>query len=197
VTQPASGAAGPEASTVTDASLLRLRDDLAVEGAAVRRQTARDLRDRAAELATWTGTLRDLAERGDAVVLHLEGGATRRGWLRAIGLDHLAITTEVGGTALVALASVRAVRPEPGVIASAATGDRAGSQDRTLLEAIQAFVLVGDPLVVGVRDVAVPLQGRLLGLGEDVLTLRVATDPGGVAGTVYVPEGAIREVVLP
>lgn len=198
MTRPGAAAdAGGEAPEVTDAGLLRLRDDLAVEGAAARRQIARDLQDRAVELATWTGTLRDLAERGDAVVLHLEGGTARRGWLQAVGLDHVAVRTEVGSTALVATASVRAVRPEPGVPAAAATGDRDRSQDRSLLEAIQAFVGIGDALVVGVRDLAVPLQGRLLGLGEDVLSVRVVPDLGGVAGTVYVPGGAIREVVLP
>jgi hypothetical protein len=94
---------------------------------------------------------------------------------------------------LIALEATRTVRPEPGQPAPPAMGDRDTAQDRTLAEALARSVEERRPVVLVLRDVEDPLQGEVIGLGEDVVTLRL----GGVdRGTVYLPLDAVDELVL-
>lgn len=182
--------------TATPDPLLRLRDDAALETAVADRLRLRDGRDRALETASWVGTLRDLAEQEVAVVV-TTGAQVHRAVLAAVGVDHVVLRLPDGTLALVALDQVRAVRPEPGVPAPPAMGDRGSSQDRTLAEVLEQ--LVGDrvELAVGLRDVAQPVRGRVLGVGEDVLSLAVTGSVAdGHGATVYVPLAGIREVLL-
>jgi hypothetical protein len=181
-----------------DDAYVGLRDDAVLERAVEERVTGREHRDRALELATWTGTLRDLAERGTSVVVALEDGLAHRGRLLAVGVDHVALALDAGGVGLLALDAVRSVRPEPGTAAGGAMGDRARSQDRTLIEAVDRHRCEHPELVLGVRGAVHPIRGSVVGLGEDVLSLRVSDAAGGAhPGVVYLPTTAIREVVLP
>jgi hypothetical protein len=169
-----------------------LADEAAHEAAIRARAERRARRDRAAEVATWVGTLRDLAERQVAVSLRVRSGRVHRGALVGLGLDHVALRLPAGSLALVSLAAARTVRPEPGEPAPPAMGDRESAQDRTLIEALARLVDERRPVVLVVRDVDEPLHGEVIGFGEDVVTLRLS---GADHGTVYVPLAAIDEVV--
>ncbi|MFP4636345.1 MAG: hypothetical protein ACLFRD_10815 [Nitriliruptoraceae bacterium] len=172
---------------------LELADDARLRDAVAARSEQRRRRDLAAELATWTGTLRDLAERAVPVVVGLAGAAPHRAVIAAVGLDHLALRLHAGGVVLVALEVVRTVRPEPGQAAPVATGDRERSQDRTLVEALARAAESRQRIAVAIRDVDDPVTGQLVGLGEDVLTLRA---DGEDQPTIYAPTDTIREVLL-
>jgi hypothetical protein len=170
-----------------------LADEAAHEAAVRARAEQRDREERAAELATWIGTLRDLAERRLAVSVRARSGRVHRGALVGLGVDHLVLRLQAGSVALIALAATRTVRPEPGLPAPPAMGDRDTAQDRTLAEALARSVEERRAVVLVLREVEDPLQGEVVGLGEDVVTLRI----GGVdRGTVYLPLDAVDEVVL-
>jgi hypothetical protein len=172
--------------------LVELVDEARQHAAARARQEERDRRERAAELATWIGTLRDLAERRLQVAVTSGSGRLHRGSLIAVGIDHVAIRQAAGSVVLVALAAIRMLRPEPGVPGIAATGDREHAQDRTLMEALSRIAEERGEVAIYLADLADGLQGEVLGFGEDVLTLRLA---GRDRGTVYIPLGVIEEVL--
>ena len=157
------------------------------------RRERRDRLERASEVATWEGTLEDLVERQPVVSLRLAGGRSRRGRLVGLGRDHLAIRAASGQLALVRVAAVRSLRPEPGEPAPVATGDRARSSGRLMLEVLDEALVERERLVAILADVPDPVTGLLLGVGEDVLTLRLDAAADGV---LYLPVGAITELVL-
>jgi hypothetical protein len=172
---------------------VELADEAAHEAAVRARAELRGREERAAEVATWVGTLRDLAERRLTVSLRARSGRVHRGALVAIGKDHVALRLLAGSMALISLDATRTVRPEPGRPAPPAMGDRENAQDRTLIEAFARAVEDREPVVVVVRDVEDPLQGEVIGLGEDVVTLRLE---GTDRGTVYLPLTVVDEVML-
>jgi hypothetical protein len=172
---------------------LELADEAAHEAAVRARTEGRHRRERASEVATWIGTLRDLAEREVAVSLRARSGRVHRGAIVGLGPDHVAVRLPAGSLALIALDAVRTVRPEPGRPAPPAMGDREAAQDRTLVEVVHRAVEDRQPLVLVVRDLPDPLHGEVIGLGDDVLTLRLG---GADRGTVYLPLDALEEVVL-
>lgn len=165
----------------------RLDEDIAARG------ERRARLSRAREVATWVGTLEDLAEQRPPVVVRLAGGRSYRGALVALGRDHVAVRAPSGQVVLVRTSAIRSLRPEPGRAAAVPTGDRERSEGRTLLGVIGRLVEERARVVVGLDDVDELLAGVLLGLGEDVLTLQV--EPGE-AGVVYVPTAAVRELLL-
>lgn len=170
---------------LTDAAVLR--------EAVAARSDERGRLERARVLATWEGTLHDLAERGTPVVLRTSGDRVHRGLLRAVGIDHVAVRLPDAATVLIATDTIRTVRPGPGRAAPVAAGDRAWSQDRTLVEALALAVETSPEVALTLRETADPLSGSVIGLGEDVITLR----PDGSERTaVYLPVTAVREVLL-
>jgi hypothetical protein len=173
---------------------VELGDDERIRAAIEARQERRDRRDRAAEVATWTGTLRDLAEREVGIVVRLAADRIHRGHLAAVGQDHIALRLASGSMVLIMTDTIRSVRPEPGRSAPVAMGDRGNSQDRTLVEALERITEQSTQVVLVLRDTEDPINVRVVGLGEDVLTVRTT---GGEAGTIYVPVTALREVVVP
>jgi hypothetical protein len=174
--------------------LVELTDRAALRDAVAARGRERERHERAVEVATWQGTLRDLAERGEHVVLRTAGDLLHRGVLLAVGIDHVAVRADDGTIVLLAADTLRSVRPEPGRLAPVAMGDRERSQDRTLIETL-ARVMEDEPeLVLGLRETADPVAGTIIGLGEDVITVRMS---GGDRPTAYVPVTAIREIVIP
>jgi hypothetical protein len=172
---------------------VELADEAAHEAAVRARAEQRSREERATEVASWVGTLRDLAERRLPVSLRASSGRVHRGALVAVGTDHVVLQLHAGTLALISLAATRAVRPEPGRTAPPVMGDRESAQDRTLIEAFARVVEDRRPVVLVIRDLEDPLQGEVIGLGEDVVTLRLE---GGDRGTVYVPLAAVDEVVV-
>jgi hypothetical protein len=171
-----------------------LTDHATLRGAVAERGRERDRRDRAAEVATWDGTLRDLAERGAHLVVRTAGDRMHRGILLAVGIDHVAVRLANGATVMIAADTVRSVRPEPGSVAPVAMGDRERSQDRTLVEALAVVIEDRPDVVLGLRDTVDPVAGTVVGLGDDVVTVRLS---GADRATVYLPLAAVREVVVP
>jgi hypothetical protein len=170
-----------------------LADDAAHEAAVRARSEQRRREELAAEVATWVGTLRDLAERELVVSLRARSGRIHRGALVAVAADHVALRLHAGSLALVALGAIRTVRPEPGQPAPPAMGDRGVAQDRTLVESLARAIEERREVVIVVRDVTDPVQGEVVGLGEDVATVRLL---GGDRGTVYLPLDAVDELVF-
>lgn len=172
-----------------DDALLGFVDASLHDAEVARRTMRREFNDRAGELATWIGALLDLAERRVAVAVHLGGGRCHRGHLAAVGRDHLVLTGEGACTVLVALAAVRLVRPRLDADRGLARGDRPPAEGRTLLEALEGLLPTDPEVVVGIRALPESLRGRVVGLGQDVLTLRTAD--GGVS---LVPHLAIADI---
>jgi len=173
---------------------VELTDRAALRDAVAARGRERDRRGRAVEVATWQGTMRDLAEREEHVVVRTAGDLVHRGVLLAVGIDHVALRLANATTVLLAADTLRSVRPEPGSVAPVAMGDRERSQDRTLVEAL-ARVLEDEPeLVLGLRETVDPVSGTIVGLGEDIVTVRMS---GRGRPIVYLPVAAIREIVVP
>ena len=170
-----------------------LADESAHEAAVRARTTERELRERAAELAGWDGTLRDLAERRAPVTVQCRSGRTHRGVLVAIADDHVAL--RLPGGQLVALAGwgLTSVRPEPGNDAAPAMGDREPAQDRTLVEVLDRAVGQRRRVALSLDGSSEVLQGTLVAVGEDVITLRL---DGRDRDLVYIRAGALLEVVI-
>lgn len=148
---------------------------------------------RASEVATWAGTLEDLAERRAPVIVRLAGSRTHRGALVALGRDHIAVRTPSGQVALLSTAAVRSVRPEPGAAAPLATGDRERSEGRTLAEVLERCAEERRRLVLGLDGVDDLLAGEVVALGEDVVTFRVDARDHGV---LYLPMHGVSEIVV-
>lgn len=174
-------------------AFLEFGDAARVDQEIAARGERRSRLSRAREVATWVGTLEDLAEQGQRAVVRVAGGRGYLGALAAVGRDHVAIRSSGGQVVLIRAGAIRSVRPEPGSAAVVAAGDRERSEGRTLLEVIGRLVEERARVVLGLHDVDELLAGVLLGLGEDVITVRV--EPGA-AGVVYVPTAAVRELLL-
>lgn len=187
MTQP-TGAGPPD----RDDPFLDLADAAAHDHAVRARAEARWRRERASDVATWMGTLRDLADRGAEVVVGSATGRRHSGRLTCVGADHLELSVLAGETILIALDAVCSVRAEPGS-ASPATGDRDATDGPTLLEALERRMEASDPCSIVVAP-GERLQGEIVALGEDVVTVRLAD---AARTSVYLPVGAVLEVVGP
>jgi hypothetical protein len=167
-----------------------LLDDEALDGAVRARRAVREGRDRARELSTWVGALRDLAERRATVQVRTVAGTDVTGALLAVATDHLVLRVAGGGLTVVARVAISGVREPGGPGASVpAAGDRPAPSDRALLEVLDRW-----------REDAAPVhlvtwggdgdRGRLVAVGEDVVSLSAA------AGTLHVPVEAIVTVTV-
>lgn len=180
---------GATNSLARDDALLGFVDASTHDVEVARRTMRREFNDRAGELATWIGVLQDLAERRVAVAVHIGGGRCHRGYLLAVGRDHLVLVGEGGCTVLVAMAAVGLVRPQPATDRVIPRSDRLPAEGRTLLEALEELLPTDPEVVVGIRTLPETVRGRVVGLGQDVLTLRTAD--GGVS---VVPHLAIADI---
>jgi hypothetical protein len=169
--------------------LLRLLDDARADERGAARERERVLRQAAEEGARLAGTLVDLAERGSGVTMRTDSGRVHHGVVRLVAADFCVVGTESGDVWL-ALGAVTTIRPHPDERHPPATGDRAAI-DLLLIEAL-ARVAPERPRVALVTAGGEALAGELRAVGQDVLTLRLDGDPGGVC---YVSASAIREVL--
>jgi hypothetical protein len=172
-----------------DDGLVTLTDDERVRAAVAARTESRRRHLEAEEEATLVGTLRDLAERGAAVVV-ATSTRTHRGRLTAVAPDHLALLTPAGSHLLVRLDAVATVRPEPDLHAPVARGERPAPHDRRLLEECALWAADRPAVAVALIGVDDPVRGALVAVGEDVVTIR----PDGAAGPVYVAAAAIEAI---
>ena len=172
---------------------LELADDAAHEAALRSRAESRARLERAERTATWLGALHDLAERGVEVALTAASGRRHRGALIGVATDHLALRSGEDRLVLIALDTVRLVRPEPQQRLGSATGDRPPPGDRTLTDALDRHVEQRRVLTLVLREVPDPLRGQPVAIGEDVLSLRLTV---GDPTTVLLPIAAVVEVIV-
>lgn len=167
----------------------RLLDDARSDLLAQARVRERWLRRQAADAATLIGTILDLAESGAGITVAVAGGRRHDGRVVGLGHDVVLLEDRAEHTAVRA-GAISVVRPRPGSSAAVATGDRAAALDIGFVELL-ARVVDDHP------DVAVALvsgdtvAGSLLGVGSDVLTVRVAPGPDGIA---YCSASAVASV---
>ena len=177
--------------------LERWAADARIDEAARRRARERWLEQQAREEATLLGILADLAERGTVVSLQLRSGGPRRGRVRLIGADFVALAPvgDAGGRSgevLVALHDVVAVATRPGEPVS--VGDRSVRSQLTLTEVV--IGLAGDRerallVLTGSDDV---VRGTLWSVGQDVVVVRL--DGEAIPATMYVALDAISQLAI-
>jgi hypothetical protein len=172
--------------------LVGLTDDERLAAAIQERAQVRDLTQRATELATLAGTLRDLAERRAGVSLLTVSGRTHRGSLLAVSVDHVVLATASGQQVLVRVDAIAVTRPDPDSRAPLAQGDREPATDQLLAERASLWVEDRPVLAVSVRGVPDLLRGRLLAVAEDLLTLSL----DGARTPTYVTIDAVEAVAL-
>ena len=180
------------------AELSRWAAMLRVEDAVRSRSRERWLRQQAEEGATWIGTLLELAERRQAVVVELRSGATVSGALVGVGEDVclLADAPRQSATTLVALVHVSCVRTRTPA-AGAASGDRNPTLRLTLAGALGLLAAEREAARIGLAGGSA-VTGRILGVGADVLTVDPASRPddhhcGG--DRVFLPVAAVATCV--
>lgn len=186
MTAPSGGSARPD-------PYVDLSDEAAHRAAVQARREERERSARAGEVASWSGTLRDLAERRVDVSVSCAAGRQHRGALVAVGVDHIGLRVGPSGLVVIAIDTVRAVRPEPGSPGGAAMGDRDEPRDRRIEDVLDEVVARDGRVAVVLRDVPEPLHGEVLGLGDDVLTIRLET---ARRERVFVPLAAIAELLV-
>lgn len=170
---------------------LELLDEARHAEAVRERARERGLRRRDTEAATLAGLVRDLLEAGTTVTVVTRGERRHTGVVVDAARDHLALQGP-GGHTLVRHDAVLQVRPRPGSGSGIAAGDRAGVTDRTLLEALTWVADDRPTVVVAGHSAAEPLRGRLVGIGEDLLT--VVAD--GLDAPVYLPVDGVAELTI-
>jgi hypothetical protein len=148
------------------------------------------LRQAEAEQATFVGTVCDLAEASTESVLETTSGRRHTGVVRAVGIDFCAISEHRGWT-FVALRSLAAIR-STAHRSIVATGDRSGSLDLTMVEAL-SDQLEDRPTIVVWLESGERVQGQLIAVGQDVISVRVDGEPPHVT---HVNGSAVSEVGL-
>jgi hypothetical protein len=166
-----------------------LVDDARAAWAVDSRASRRSLEATAAADATLVGALRDVAERRGDVQIETVSGRRQRGALHGVAIDHVTMRDDSGVWVLVTRRSIVCVRPGGEHGRRPATGARGPAQDRTLAEQLDRIADGAEPVRVGLRAGPV-LVGRLLAVGDDLVSLRLEAD-GRVA---YVPLAAIEIV---
>jgi hypothetical protein len=145
----------------------------------------------AAASATWVGMMVDLAESGRPVVMTV-GSGRLSGALTGIGSDFCVLEREGTPPALVALGAIDSVWPSPdpqttwaastattrwpasppAATPSAPAGDRPPPLRLSLAAALS--ILAEERLPVVVSSSGTRVEGHLLSVGEDVVTLRTS-----------------------
>ena len=153
--------------------------------AATDRARQRSLGEQALSTATWTGILVDLAERGAGVTLSV-GGHRCTGWIVGVGRD-FCVVEQAGRRrpALIPLAPISYVSADqPG--RAIPTGDRPAGMELSMAAALAA--LAEERVPVALRAGAEQVEGKVIGVGEDVVTLRADAPAGRL---VHVPLAAV------
>jgi hypothetical protein len=171
---------------------VRLTDEGQLADAIAARNEERELRQQASELATFAGTMRDLAEARRHVTVRCATGRSYRGQLLAVAVDHLVVRAGDRATVHVATDQVSAVTVDPAVTTGWAAGDRDAAQDRTLDEVLARAVEARPTVVLVTRGDGEVHRGRLLAVGEDVVSVR----GDGVGQVRYLPVTALSELVI-
>ena len=160
-----------------DGDLERLLDEARADEAADARARERWLRRQAQEEATVAGVVLDLAESDRAVVATTTAGRSHAGRVVLVGDDCVVLRDEAGRDTYLRMAALATVEPQPGSAgAPAATGERPPPSTARLLDLLGELAAERPDVQVWLVGVAHGLTGRLVAVGQDVLTLRLAGD---------------------
>jgi hypothetical protein len=173
-----------------DADLATLVAQLSTDEAVLARTRAHWLNRQAAAEGTFAGILRDLAERGRPVLVHLHNGRLHRGAATVVGADFVVIRTAGDRDVAVTFTAIASVRTLPGEPAT--TGDRFLPATTTLAEMLSALGEERARILVMGLDARQAIAGELRAVGRDVLTIRL----GGEGGTAYVALDSLAEISL-
>ncbi len=171
---------------------VELRDDEALRSAVEARGDERLLTRVSAESATFAGTLRDLAERRVGTSLLLRGDHAVQGTLVTVAVDHVVLVTRADQLTYVRTSAIVSARTDPGVRVPIAQGHRPPGDDLALLERLGRWEADRPIVAILVDGRTEPLRGRLIAVGEDVVSLDVADD----RHPSYLPDLAIRAVMM-
>ena len=169
-----------------------LRDEASVDHAVATRRSRRQLEQVESELATFVGTLRDLAERGVVVALHCDDDRRFQGVVIAVATDHVVMATPAGQRVHLLLEAIHAVRVEPDDAAGIPRSSRDAAQDLLLLERIARWLADPPDVALFITGRLEPVRGRLVAVGEDVVTIRGDHDDH----PTWVAAGAVRCVAI-
>ena len=172
------------------ADLAALVAELSTDEAVAARSRAHWLSRQAAAEGTFSGILRDLAERGLPVVVHLHNGRLHRGVATVVGADFVVVRAATGRDVAIALAAIASVRTLPGERTT--TGDRFEPATTTLAEMLSALGEERARVLVLGLDPRQAIGGELRAVGRDLLTIRL----GGDGGTAYVALDSVAEISL-
>jgi hypothetical protein len=157
-------------------ALERWAADAIVDEAARSRTRARWLRVQSEESASFVGTLLDLAERAEPVVVDA-GGQQVLGPLVGIGGDFVVVRVPMAGRTaevLIRIDAIDVVRAAPGAVE--VHGDRAALLD-VQLGAVLGPMAADRPTVVVRTTQGVSVRGELRTAGTDVVRVLVDGDP--------------------
>lgn len=171
---------------------VRLRDDEALRAAVEARGDERLMTRVSAESATFAGTLRDLAERRVGTSLLLRGDHGVQGTLVAVAVDHVVLVTGADQLTHVRTDAIVAARVDPSVQVPVAQGHRPPGDHLTLLQRLARWEEDRPVVAIMVDGRTEPVRGRLIAVGEDVVSLDVADD----RHPSYLPDHAIRAVMM-
>lgn len=171
---------------------VELRDDEAVRAAATSRSEQRLQTRISAESATFAGTLRDLAERQAGATVLLEDDHGVQGTLLGVGSDHVVLATTTRQRAWIRTDGIVAVRADPDVRVPVAQGHRPPGDRLSLLERLATWEVDRPALALLVRGRREPMRGRLVAVGEDVISLELTDD----RHPSYLRSDAVRAVML-
>ena len=170
-----------------------LVDRARAEGAAQARSRERWLRQQAEESAELTGTLVDLAERAEVVMVSTVAGRRHQGTLAAVATDFVVVRALGGADTWIPFDAIAVVRPQRGRQSRAATGDRPPPLDLRLAELLAELAADRPRVRVVSRGDGEAVAGELRGVGVDVVMLALDGEPGGLC---YVPLQSLAEVAV-
>jgi hypothetical protein len=168
-----------------------LADEARAAWVAEARERRQSLVVTATATATFTGALRDLAERQSPVQIDTTAGRRHCGSIVGVALDHLVIRDRTGLKILVPHAAVSSVRLRGELGPRPATGSRRPAQDRLLAEQLDRLGEHAEPVRLQLFGRGQVIAGRILGVGEDVVSLQLES----VGTVVYLPISAIEAVI--
>jgi len=160
-----------------------------VDAAAAQRARQRWLERQAAEEATLSGVLMDLAERGRAVTVHDSLGHSTRGPVVALGADFVIVREPRLGDVVIPLEAVATVRAAPGE--SSVVGDRVVTLELVFAHALTELATQRPTVLISTAGEE--FRGELRSVGVDVVSVAIESEHRDV---IHVAMAAINHLVL-
>jgi hypothetical protein len=167
------------------------------ESAVGARRRERWLRQQACEEVSLLAACWNLAEAGRTVLVTTRAATTRRGQLRLVGEDYVALADEQRREHLVPLAGIATLRAvSAGRSALDAPAGRPIRSGARLVEALASLAGERPLLSVTCEGRGGSVRGELIGAGTDVVVMGPPGGVPGMASAVYVRLSSVAELSL-